>query len=65
MVQTGDGAYTTRCPFLEQTGDLFACAIYDTRPFICSNFTPGSSDLCPQYDFGSHPVVKQQISRDH
>ena len=40
--------------------ELFSCSIYETRPFICRNFAPGSSDLCPQYDFDQHPMVKQR-----
>ena len=59
MVSSRDGNYITCCPFLDREGDLYTCTIYETRPFICRNFSPGSSDLCPQCDFDSHPVVKQ------
>ena len=51
MVSSRDGSYITCCPFLESTGDHYTCVIYDTRPFICRNFPPGSSDLCPQYEY--------------
>jgi Fe-S-cluster containining protein len=59
MVLSRDGSYTTYCPFLDREGVLYTCTIYETRPFICCNFPPGSTDLCPQPDFDSHPLVEQ------
>jgi Fe-S-cluster containining protein len=37
------------CPFLTWDGDRYSCEIYETRPLVCSTFTPGSSELCPRW----------------
>ncbi|HON38573.1 MAG: YkgJ family cysteine cluster protein [Desulfomonilia bacterium] len=34
------------CPFLEMKDGLFACSIYETRPRVCRDYQPGSSELC-------------------
>lgn len=65
MVSARDGTRITCCPFLEHTGDHYTCTIYDTRPFVCRHFAPGSSDLCPQYDPVTHPMVEQHHHREH
>ena len=51
LVSADNGRYLSCCPFLEHTGNHYTCTIYETRPSICRTFVPGSSDLCPQYDF--------------
>ena len=37
------------CPFLEVKGDIFTCSIYETRPKVCADYEPGSSQICPQW----------------
>ena len=37
------------CPFLDFQDGLFTCTIYETRPRVCREFTPGSSEICPQF----------------
>ena len=37
------------CPFLEWREDRFACSIYETRPRVCRDFRPGSSEICPRF----------------
>jgi Fe-S-cluster containining protein len=52
-----DGAYhidtgerLRRCFFLEASSqDQALCRIHDTKPMICRDYPPGSSDLCVLY----------------
>jgi Fe-S-cluster containining protein len=37
------------CPFLDWEGVSFTCRIHETRPRVCREFEPGSSEICPQY----------------
>ena len=37
------------CPLLDFREGLFTCTIYETRPRVCREFTPGSSEICPQF----------------
>lgn len=37
------------CVYLNWEGSSFFCEIYETRPLVCRNFIPGSSELCPRY----------------
>ncbi|HHO76589.1 MAG TPA: YkgJ family cysteine cluster protein [Deltaproteobacteria bacterium] len=37
------------CPFLEVEGEIFTCSIYETRPKVCADYEPGSSQICPQW----------------
>ena len=43
------GEEVMSCVYLNQDGLSFFCEIYETRPLVCRNFIPGSSELCPQY----------------
>jgi Fe-S-cluster containining protein len=43
------GVKITGCRFLNRKGASFFCDIYDTRPFVCRNYIPGSSEICPQH----------------
>ena len=43
------GEEVRRCVYLNRDGSFFFCEIYETRPLVCRNFIPGSSELCPQY----------------
>jgi len=43
------GVKMTKCVYLKWDGSSFFCEIYETRPIICRNFVPGSSELCPLF----------------
>ncbi|MGV8075085.1 MAG: YkgJ family cysteine cluster protein [Syntrophobacteraceae bacterium] len=43
------GRKPTSCVYLNWDGSSFFCDIYETRPLVCRNYVPGSSELCPQY----------------
>ncbi|MBN2401177.1 MAG: YkgJ family cysteine cluster protein [Spirochaetes bacterium] len=43
------GEKVKNCVYLNYDGTSFFCEIYETRPLVCRNFLPGSSELCPQY----------------
>ena len=49
LVSAEDGHYLRGCPFLVWEGDHSRCAIYDTRPRVCRDYQPGSSEICPQF----------------
>ena len=49
LISAKTGKSIQGCPFLKPDGDRFICTIYETRPIVCRNFTPGSSELCPLY----------------
>lgn len=49
MISSESGDYPRECPFLYNSGDSLLCSIYETRPAICRNYQPGSSELCPQW----------------
>jgi Fe-S-cluster containining protein len=49
FISSEDGHYLHGCPLLIWAGDHCACSIYDTRPKVCRDFIPGSSELCPQF----------------
>jgi Fe-S-cluster containining protein len=37
------------CIFFIRDGAHGSCSIYETRPRVCRNYVPGSSELCPQW----------------
>jgi Fe-S-cluster containining protein len=43
------GVKATTCRYLDWDGRAFFCEIYETRPMVCRNYVPGSSELCPLY----------------
>ena len=52
IVSTENGSFarfTQGCPFLSWDGRLFSCDIYETRPRVCRDFVPGSSELCSRF----------------
>lgn len=49
MVSTEAGSFSRACPFLQSEGERFRCTIYETRPQVCRNYTPGSSEICPRW----------------
>lgn len=49
MISSETGNYPRECPFLYSSGGVFLCSIYETRPAVCRDYQPGSSELCPQW----------------
>ena len=49
MISSDTGNAPGECPFLYNTGKVWLCSIYETRPLICRDNQPGSSELCPQW----------------
>jgi Fe-S-cluster containining protein len=49
LVSSDNGHYLRGCPFLTWDGDHSLCAIYDSRPRVCRDYRPGSSEICPQF----------------
>jgi Fe-S-cluster containining protein len=41
------GMHLQSCIYLNWNGDVFFCEIYETRPQVCRDYLPGSSELCP------------------
>jgi len=42
-----DGRPLTGCPFLAWEKGGYACGIYETRPGVCRDYEPASSQICP------------------
>jgi Fe-S-cluster containining protein len=57
LISSRDGRYIHGCPFLKWEGDLCTCTIYETRPMVCRDYEPGSSELCPQWNACGHTQV--------
>lgn len=49
IVSSIDGRKLQGCPFVLWEGALATCTIYETRPRVCRNYRPGSSELCSQF----------------
>jgi Fe-S-cluster containining protein len=49
IISSEDGKILFTCPFLRCEGKYYSCTIYEDRPRICSEYIPGSSELCSQY----------------
>lgn len=49
MVSAETGNVSMECPFLYSVGNDWFCSIYETRPLVCREYQPGSSELCPQW----------------
>ncbi|MCK9275022.1 MAG: YkgJ family cysteine cluster protein [Syntrophales bacterium] len=52
LISTRTGMSPQTCPFLEREGGHWRCSIYETRPLVCREYQPGTSELCPQYHRG-------------
>ncbi|MDD5711380.1 MAG: YkgJ family cysteine cluster protein [Smithellaceae bacterium] len=50
LISSATGGYINHCPFITCDGKFFSCTIYETRPEVCRNYEPGSSELCPQFN---------------
>jgi Fe-S-cluster containining protein len=57
MISAETGDYPRECPFLYSSGDCWLCSIYETRPSVCREYQPGSSELCPQWKVKAKPGV--------
>jgi Fe-S-cluster containining protein len=49
MISSETGDSPKECPFLCSDGSDWLCSIYETRPLVCREYQPGSSELCPQW----------------
>ena len=58
MVSITSGRYLYSCPFLEWQGRLATCTIYESRPKVCREYRPGSSEICPLYHTPSDPQAR-------
>lgn len=43
------GLRVMNCIYLSSNGVLCSCEIYSTRPRVCLDYVPGSSELCPLF----------------
>lgn len=49
VIVSSTGTRLKSCVFLNWDGESFCCGIYSTRPGVCRDYVPGSSELCPLY----------------
>jgi Fe-S-cluster containining protein len=49
MISTETGDCPRECFFLCSVGNKCLCSIYETRPLVCREYQPGSSELCSQW----------------
>ena len=49
MISSETGISPKECPFLYCSEGLWLCSVYETRPLVCREYQPGSSQLCPQW----------------
>ncbi|MBN2157952.1 MAG: hypothetical protein JW807_01060 [Spirochaetes bacterium] len=49
-IMSSEGKFLKSCAYLGWDGNAFFCEIYETRPLVCRNYIPGSSELCPQHE---------------
>lgn len=54
MMSADDGHYAHDCPFLIAVDNKWLCSIYETRPLVCRNYAPGSSEICPLWRNNNH-----------
>jgi Fe-S-cluster containining protein len=47
FVSARDGRVLKCCPFLAWDESGAACSIYETRPGVCKDYKPASSQICP------------------
>jgi Fe-S-cluster containining protein len=60
LVSADDGHYLRGCPFLAWEGDHSCCTIHATRPRICRNYQPGSSEICSQFKPQQKSTVQEE-----
>jgi Fe-S-cluster containining protein len=49
LVSQDDGHPLQGCPFFVWVGNLGACTIQETKPGVCRDYMPGSSEFCPHF----------------
>ncbi len=49
IIVSSTGIRLKSCVFLNWDGESFSCGIYPTRPGVCRDYVPGSSEICPLY----------------
>ena len=49
LISSESGDSPKECSFLYNEGNKWLCSIYETRPQVCRNYQPGSSELCSQF----------------
>lgn len=49
MISSETGDSPKECSFLYSEGNKWLCSIYGTRPKVCREYQPGSSELCSQF----------------
>lgn len=49
LVSAANGHSLYCCPFLKWDKNRYACSIYNTRPHVCREYGPGSSEICPLF----------------
>ncbi|HOS97651.1 MAG TPA: YkgJ family cysteine cluster protein, partial [Deltaproteobacteria bacterium] len=47
FISARDGRVLKCCPFLAWDEHGSVCSIYETRPGVCRDYVPGSSQICP------------------
>ena len=47
LLSACDGRPLMGCPFLTWEKGGYACSIYETRPGVCRDYEPASSQICP------------------
>lgn len=62
MISADDGHYAMGCPFLVPEQNHWSCSIYETRPGVCRNYEPGSSELCAQWNSLKSIADKKKLS---
>ena len=50
---SSNGMHLKSCIYLNRDGEAFFCDIYETRPQVCRDYLPGSSELCPLHSESS------------
>jgi len=43
------GSKVNHCFYLRREDGFCSCEIYETRPRVCREYVPGSSELCPGF----------------
>lgn len=49
LISSKTGKPIHSCPFLRWESGISSCVIYESRPKVCREFLPGSSELCPLF----------------
>lgn len=61
LVSIKTGRLIHECPFLYRGDSYATCTIYDSRPGVCRNYEPGSSELCAEYKKQPNKLKKRKF----